>query len=77
MNKKTFKLFFIPILTILILGFLRSPVLAADSNTPYQPYIPEDTGLADAIMFDIVAIITYVAGLGFILVSKYLNKKID
>ena len=65
------------LLTILAFGILtifRSPVLA-DGN-PYGPHIPEDTGLADAVLFNIVAVSAYVSGLGFIGVSKFLSNRI-
>lgn len=59
-----------------MLNILVSPVLA-DGYSPYGPYVPEDTGLADAALLVVVAVIMYTAGLGFIAVSKFLNSKVD
>jgi hypothetical protein len=73
--KKINKLFLLTILAFGILNILRSPVLA-DGYTPYGPHIPEDTGIADAVLFNIVAVSAYLTGLGFIGVSKFLNSKI-
>jgi len=74
MNKKIYKFFLLAILAFAILNFFNSPVLA-DGN-PYGPHIPEDTGLADAILFNIAAVSAYVSGIGFIGVSKFLSNKI-
>lgn len=59
-----------------MLNILVSPVLA-DGYSPYGPYVPEDTGLADAALLVVVAVIMYTVGLGFIAVSKFLNSKVD
>lgn len=76
MKKKIINLLLVSILTIGILNILKSPVLA-DGYGPYGPHIPEDTGLVDGMVFNIVAVITYVSGIGFIALSKILNNKID
>ena len=76
MNKKINKIFLLTILAFGIMNIFRSPVFA-DGYTPYGPHIPEDTGIADAVLFNIVAVSAYVTGLGFIGVSKFLNNKID
>lgn len=68
------KVFLLAIFAFGILTLFSSPVLA-DGN-PYGPHIPEDTGLADAVLFNIVAVSAYVSGLGFIGVSKFLSNKI-
>ena len=73
--KKINKIFLLTILAFGILNIFRSPALA-DGYTPYGPHIPEDTGIADAVLFNIVAVSAYVSGLGFIGVSKFLNSKI-
>ena len=72
--KKINKVFLLAILAFGILTILRSPVLA-DGN-PYGPHIPEDTGLADAVLFNIAAVSAYISGLGFIGISKFLSNKI-
>lgn len=69
--KKIYKFFFLAILAFGILTLFNSPVLA--DGGPYTPHIPEDTGLADAVLFNIVAVSAYVSGIGFIGVSKFLG----
>ncbi len=66
----------VSIITIGILSLLKSPVLA-DGYTPYGPHIPEDTGLVDGMLFNIVAVVTYLLGIASIGVSKVLSNKID
>jgi len=73
--KKT-NLLLVSILTIGILSLLKSPVLA-DGYTPYGPHIPEDTGLVDGMLFNIVAVVTYLLGIASIGISKVLSNKID
>ncbi len=73
--KKT-NLLLVSIITIGILSLLKSPVLA-DGYTPYGPHIPEDTGLVDGMLFNIVAVVTYLLGIASIGVSKVLSNKID
>ena len=75
MKKKINKVFLLTIFAFGILTLFRSPVLA-DGHSPYGPHIPEDTGLADAVLFNIVAVSAYISGLGFIGVSKFLSNKI-
>lgn len=74
--KKINKVFLLTILAFGILNVFRSPALADGGYTPYGPHIPEDTGIADAVLFNIVAVSAYVSGLGFIGISKFLNSKI-
>lgn len=74
--KKINKIFSLIALAFGILNISVSPVLA-DGYSPYGPYVPEDTGLADAAILVVVAVVMYTAGLGFIAVSKFLNSKID
>jgi hypothetical protein len=73
--KKITRFFLLAILAFGIMNIFISPVLA-DGYTPYGPHIPEDTGLADAVLLNIAAVSAYVSGLGFIGVSKFLNSKI-
>ena len=75
MNNKIYKFFLLAILAFGILTLFNSPVLA-DGYGPYGPHIPEDTGLADAVLFNIAAVSAYVSGIGFIGVSKFLSNKI-
>jgi hypothetical protein len=72
--KKINKIFLLAILAFGILTLFNSPVLA-DGN-PYGPHIPEDTGFADAVLFNIAAVSAYVSGIGFIGISKFLSNKI-
>ncbi len=74
MNNKIYKFFLLAILAFAILNIFSSPVLA-DGN-PYTPHIPEDTGLADAVLFNIAAVSAYVSGIGFIGVSRFLSNTI-
>lgn len=74
--KKINKIFLLAILALGMLNIFRSSVLADGGSTPYGPHIPEDTGIADAVLFNIVAVSAYLTGLGFIGVSKFLNSKI-
>ncbi|NMC08744.1 hypothetical protein GYA44_00220 [Candidatus Microgenomates bacterium] len=73
---KKINLLLVSILTIVTFSLLKSPVLA-DGYTPYGPHIPEDTGLVDGMVFNIVAVITYLFGIASIGVSKILSNKID
>lgn len=73
--KKINKFFLLTILAFGIMNIFRSTVYA-DGYTPYGPHIPEDTGVADAVLFNIAAVSAYLTGLGFIGVSKFLNSKI-
>jgi len=75
MKKKIYNFFLLAIFAFAILNIFKSPVLA-DGYTPYGPHIPEDTGLADAVLFNIAAVSAYVSGIGFIGVSKFLSNKI-
>lgn len=70
--KKINKIFLLAILAFGILTIFTSPVLADG----YTPHIPEDTGIADAVLFNIVAVSAYISGLGFIAVSKFLSNRI-
>ncbi len=74
--KKINKIFLLTTLAFGMLNIFKSPV-AADGYNPYGPYIPEDTGVADAILFIIVAVSAYVIGLGFIAISRFINSKVD
>lgn len=73
--KKINKFFLLTILAFGIMTLYKSPVMA-DGYTPYGPHIPEDTGITDAVLFNIVAVSAYVSGLGLIGMSKFLNNKI-
>ncbi len=64
-------------LSLAILSAFNSPVFADGGYNPYGPHIPEDTGIADAKIFIIVAIITYTAGLAFIAASKFVKNKAE
>lgn len=75
MNKKT-NFFLVSILAIGILTLFNTPVLA-DGYSPYQPHIPEETGLVDGMIFNIVAVIAYVSGIASIAVAKIISNKID
>lgn len=72
--KKINKIFFSAVLAFGILTLFSSPTLA--DGGPYAPHIPEDTGLADAVLFNIAAVSAYVSGIGFIGVSKFISNKI-
>lgn len=73
MNKKITNLLLVSILTIGILTLLKSPAFA-DGYDPYGPHIPEDTGLVDGMIFNIVAVLTYTSGLISLGISKFLVK---
>jgi hypothetical protein len=75
MKNKIYKLFLLAILAFAILNIFSSPVLA-DGYSPYTPHIPEDTGLADAVLFNIAAVSAYVSGIGFVGVSRFLSNRI-
>lgn len=78
MKKRLTKNLLVAVLVIAFFAVNRLPVLAGGGSTPYGPYgphIPEPTGLADAILITIAAVSVYVAGLGFLVTSKLLNKK--
>jgi hypothetical protein len=74
MNKKI-NFFLVSILAIGILTLFNTPVLA-DGYSPYQPHIPEETGLVDGMIFNIVAVIAYVSGIASIAVAKIISNKI-
>ncbi|MDX9739189.1 MAG: hypothetical protein RBT33_02405 [Candidatus Dojkabacteria bacterium] len=74
MNKKK-NFFLVSILAIGILALFNTPVLA-DGYSPYQPHIPEETGLIDGMIFNIVAVISYLSGIASIGLAKFLSSKI-
>lgn len=74
MNKKT-NFFLVSILAIGFLALFNTPVLA-DGYSPYEPHIPEPTGLIDGMVFNIVAVISYLSGIASIGITKILSSKI-
>lgn len=78
MKRRLITLLLVSIISIGFLITLNTPALASGTGatvyTPYSPYIPEDTGIADGMVFNISAIITYIGGIASIAVSKFLNR---
>ncbi len=74
MNKKI-NFFLVAILAIGILAIFNTPVLA-DGYSPYNPHIPEETGLVDGMVFNIVAVISYLLGIASIGLAKFLSNKV-
>ena len=67
----------LPFLFLVTFDLFNSPALADGGYNPYGPHIPEDTGIADAKIFLIIAIVTYTAGLAFIAISKFIKKRTE
>lgn len=74
MNKKI-NIFLVSIFAIGILTLFNTPILA-DGYSPYQPHIPEETGLIDGMIFNIIAVISYLSGIASIGIAKFLSNKI-
>lgn len=73
--KKINKSVLLSFLSLVILSIFNTSVFADGGYNPYGPHIPEDTGIADAKMFIIVAIIAYTLGLTLIAASKFIKNK--
>jgi len=75
--KKINRVTLLSFLSLVILRAFNAPALADGGYNPYGPHIPEDTGIADAKIFIIIAIVVYTAGLVLIATSKFLKKKAE
>lgn len=76
--KKINRLSLLSFLSLVILRAFNAPALADGGYNPYgNPHIPEDTGIADAKIFIIIAIIVYTLGLVLIATSKFIKKKVE
>ncbi len=75
--KKINKSVLLSFLSLVILNAFNTSVFADGGYNPYGPHIPEDTGIADAKMFIIVAIIAYTLGLTLIAASKFIKNKAE
>lgn len=75
--KKINKSVLLSFLSLVILSSFNTSAFADGGYNPYGPHIPEDTGIADAKMFIIVAIIAYTLGLTLIATSKFIKNKVE
>jgi hypothetical protein len=75
--KKINRVTLLSFLSLVILTAFNTPALAGGGYNPYGPHIPEETGIADAKIFIIAAIIVYTVGLVLIATSKFIKNKAE